>query len=502
MSAVLDYFRRLPSRQVVRPWALACPVVVLLIALPLLRPLRAPNDPSENELSRLASVQSWVERDTATINDSPFFTALRHADGAAVATGQSAVGRPDRADVSGTIHYAGKYYSDRPPVLSYLLSWPYALMYRLGWDFEHSPILVAYILTMLGATLPAALGAGLVYRMGRTFELKRPYRTALALIVALGSGLISYATALNPHAPAAALVLCACSCLLHVTNSRHPGRSGAWLMTAGFCAALAAVIDPSALIFLTLLTAVIVALRGGRTLRFGGLVVYAIGATPPIVLHAVLTVPITGDLRPGFLHPELGGGTRVAVVDAAANPADDVDDAQSTPRRAAWKVAAFATLDRSLGALVGGKGVFSHFPVALLGLAGIGLVLRRHWPAPTKVMAAATLLGGAAIITAYTLPRADWTQAMFGPRWFVVFLPLTLFWAGAWLRKSHHVATWAVAGVLLVFSVATSILGATAPFVRTAPGQYTVVAALRHLTEGERPATTTPTRTAQAVAGR
>jgi hypothetical protein len=500
MTAVLDYFRSLPSRQVVRPWALACPVVVLLIALPLLRPLRAPDEASETELSRLAAVQSWAERETAAVNDSGFFAALRRADDAAVASGRAAVGRPGRADVSGTVHYDGKYYSDRPPVLSYLLSWPYALMYKFGWDFDHSPVLVAYVLTMLGSTLPAALGAGLVYRMGRAFELRRPWRTALALIVALGGGLISYATALNPHAPAAALVLCACSCLLHVTNSRHPGKSGAWLMTAGFCAALAAVIDLSAVVFLGLLAAVIVALRGGRTLRFGGLVVYAVGATPPIVLHAVLTVPVTGDLRPGFLHPEIGGGARAVAVDAAAP--DDVEDAAAAPRAAAWKVSAFAALDRSLGALVGGKGVFSHFPVALLGLAGIGLVLRRHWPASTKVMAAATLAGGAAIIVTYTLPRADWTQAMFGPRWFVVFLPLTLFWSGAWLRKPHHVATWAVAGVLLAFSVGVSVLGATAPFVRAGPGQYTVVAAVRKLTEAERPGAAPGRGVAAAVAGR
>jgi hypothetical protein len=55
---------------------------------------------------------------------------------------------------------------------------------------------------------------------------------------------------------------------------------------------------------------------------------YLTGASPPIVLHAVLTLPVTGDLRPGFLHTELGGGTRPVAVALAPLPApEDLDDA-------------------------------------------------------------------------------------------------------------------------------------------------------------------------------
>ena len=53
-------------------------------------------------------------------------------------------------------------------------------------------------------------------------------------------------------------------------------------------------------------------------------------------------------------------------------------------------------------------------------------------------MAAATVVGAVRIMAGYIVLRVDWTQAMFGPRWFIVFLPLVLFWAGAWLRKRHH----------------------------------------------------------------
>jgi hypothetical protein len=471
----------------VRPWALCAPIVVLLIALPLLRPLRSPSDVSEGELARLATIQSLVEHDGQLINASPFFAALRERhepeESGTGANPRLLAPRAVGTDIPGTIHVGEKHYSDQPPVMAYLLSWTYWVIYHLGWSFQHNPAVVAYLITLLGVTLPVAGAAGLIYRMGRMFELWRPYRTGLALAVVLGSGLISYSTVLNPHAPAAALVLSACACLFHVTVAKRPARTGAWLMVCGLCAALAAVIDPSACFFLALLGGVILAYRWKWSLRLGGLLLFLIGATPPIVLHAVLTVPVTGDLRPGFLHAELGAGRpNTPAVATPAPPADEADDATRPP---AWRLATYRIVDRTLTALVGTKGLLTHYPVIVIGLLGLALVLRRHWPASTKVMAAVTLAAGGAVIAASVVCRVDWGQAMFGPRWFIVFLPLTLFWSGAWLRRPHRATTWAFAALLLAFSIAVALIGATAPFIRTDPGQYTVAAAVRKLVNGD-----------------
>jgi hypothetical protein len=490
-AVVVNYIQRVRSRQVVRPWALCAPVVVLLIALPLLRPLRSPGDISENELSRLATIQSLVEHDTLVINDSPYFESLRQYDDRDDAPAgpdgpRVLAARAPGSPVPGTVYVANKYYSDQPPVMAYLLSWPYWVMYHLGWSFQHNPAVVVYLLTVLGVTLPVAGAAGLIYRMGRMFELWRPYRTGLALAVVLGSGLISYSTVLNQHAPAAALVLSACACLFHVTVARRPARTGAWLMTCGLCAATAAVIDVSAIFFLALLGLVVLAYRWKWSLRFGGLLLYLIGATPPLVLHAVLTVPVTGNLKPGFLHPELGGGrpgVATWIIPTAPPPA--VEEGEEVARPSVWKVTAYRAIDRTLGALVGTKGLLTHFPVVIVGLAGLTLVLRRHWPASTKVMAGVTLAAGVAIVLGSVFLRIDWGQAMFGPRWFIVFLPLTLFWSGAWLRRPHRATTWAVAAILLAFSIGVALIGATAPFLRTQPGQYTVAAAVRKLVAGD-----------------
>src|SRR6266700_1161386 len=321
MTAIRDYFRRMGSRQVVRPWALAAPVAVLLIALPLLRPLRAPLDASENELSRLAAIEALVERDGLAINDTRSFADLRQSE--AKREKRMTLWTPGDA-VRGTIIVGSKYYSDKPPVIAYLI---------------------------------------------------------------------------------------------HVTNARHPAKTGAWLIVCGLCASFAAVIDLSAAPFLALLVPVILAFGWNWGLRFGGVVLYTIGAAPALLMYASLTLPVTGDLRPGFLHPELVG----MVHKAPSNVPDEVDDSIAP---AAWKIALFRGLDRTMGALVGSKGVLSHFPVIVVGVLGLSLVLRRHWPASTKVMAAVTLIGAVGIMGGYIFLKVDWTQAMFGPRWFIVFLPL------------------------------------------------------------------------------
>jgi hypothetical protein len=68
-----------------------------------------------------------------------------------------------------------------------------------------------------------------------------------------------------------------------------------------------------------------------------------------------------------------------------------------------------------------------------------------------------------------------------------VFLPLTLFWAGAWVRRHHHPAVWAMAATLLVFSTVVSILGATDPMPKEGYDRYTPAAALGKLTNADTP---------------
>ena len=473
---------RYRSKQMVRPWALSAPVLVLLVALPLLRPLRYPHlsQMSDDEKARVATVQAIVEHHTLAIDGTDF------------------VGTLDKANA--TVNVRGRRYSDQPPMMSALLAGSYWVMHGAGLTLRHDAS-VMYLLTLLGVTLPAACAAGLVYRMGRLFELRRWWRAALAAASVLGTGLISYATVLNPHAPAAVLVLAAAACLVHVAVTPRRLFAPAWVAASGACAALAAAIHPSAIPFLLLFVVVVASFRWKVRRRAGSVLAYAAGAALPVALHAALVAQATGSFWQGVdFKPQTtvaaGGESCAAFASAAdlpaanpspagapagpsANPpasrpggADEFEDEEPVP----------SLPQRVLAALVGWHGVFSHFPVLLLGFAGVGMVMHRHWPTAAKVLASATVAGALFLVIAYAADRRDWHDAMFASRWFVVFGPLTLFWAGAWLRRPHRPAAWAAAGVLLAFSTTVSLLGAAAgPLPREGFDRYTAAGAWRRL---------------------
>jgi len=450
-----------------------------LICLPLLRPLRHPDprDVSIDETARLATVQAIVENGTLAIDETM-----------KMPIGQTIKGRD------------GRRYSDQPPVMAVLLSGSYWAMHRNGLTMDQNPILVPYLLTIIAVTLPVAGAAGLVYRMGRMFELKRPVRALMGAAVVLGSGLLSYGVVLNAHAPAAVLVMCAAACFVHIAIAKRPA-SWIWLIIAGMSAALAATLEPAAAVFAVLLWFVPLAMRWRATSRVGGVMLYALGMIPPLALHIAMTTPITGDALPGMFHRELAE-TRIAwswsttpsrlseysgAIDSTSGggyielnePAADEDFAQIATT--SWLARRMADTTRIIGALVGAHGLFSHFPVLILGVLGVGAIMHRHWPTATKVMAAATLAGGAFIVITFATVTPARTGSMFAARWFVVFLPMLLFWSGVWVRRRHHPITWSLAAVMLVFSVAVSILGATNPFPREGYGRYTAAEALREL---------------------
>jgi hypothetical protein len=464
-----------PGKRYVRPWALATPIAVLLFCLPLLRPLRHPGQTSGDEQLRLATIAALAEHRAGSV---PLFERL------AIDTSQF-------IPSSHVISVGGRIYSDQPPMLAFVLSGPARVLEWMGYHLQDNSVLVPYLLTLLGVTLPVAGAAGLVYRMGRIFELRRQWRTALAAAVVFGTGLISYGVVLNPHVPAAVLVLAAAGCLVHLVASENPSRGGVWLVLAGFCAALAATIDLSASIFLLLLVVVIPVMRLPTALRLGGIMLYLLGAAAPILLHASLTVPLTGNILPGYMHPELALHRRILVdepaVDAAPDnldayqPADLADDPDvSPPPPTFWQ-----QIGRGIGGfawtLVGEHGLLVHFPVVILGVVGMFAVMHRHWPLTTKVLAAASAIAALVGIVGYSMAHNGPAPAAFGNRWLIVFLPLLFFWSGAWLRRPHRTLAWAMAGLLLAFSILVSLIGATDPMPAGGYSKYTAVSALRDL---------------------
>src|SRR5581483_10409124 len=232
MPPFREMFRAWLAGPKIRPWGILGPILVLVVCLPLLRPLRHPGEMSDDEAARLSTVRALVDHRTLSI-------------------------APSDAPSSQLIRRGNQYYSDQPPVFAIILSGAYWVMEHAGVTLEQTPSLAAYLLTLIGTTLPVAWTAALVYRMARMFELARPWRAGLATAAVFSTGLLSYATVLNAHAPAATMLLAAVGSIIHVASSKKPRRGGAWFMLAGFCAALATVLDPPAILIAAFLLVVI-----------------------------------------------------------------------------------------------------------------------------------------------------------------------------------------------------------------------------------------------------
>lgn len=446
MKRLSNHLRRYFDQPMVRPFALAGPVLVLVIALPLLRPLRHPAEPTNDQVLRMATIRALVERHSLSLDK-----------------GYSAI--------AGSVTTPGGVYSAQPPMMAVLLWAPAWIMTRLGLDFDSHQLLIEYLLTLLGVTLPVAGAAGLIYRMGRLFELRRPWRAGMGFAVVAGSGLLSYSVVLNAQAPAAVLILGSVACLIHVAAIDRQQRHAIWFALAGVCASVAAALDPAACVALILLACVIPTMRFSIGRRLAGIALYALGAVPPVLLHAAWNIPVTGDIVPASVH--LATSNRQSIRPAAVIR-DDFEESQThsllaTVGANAWWLA---------NALAGRHGLLSHFPVLAIGVLGIGAVMHRHWPTTTKSLAAASGITAIAVIIIYGVARLDWTGAMFATRWFIVFTPMLLFWAGAWLRRAHSKPAWIVAALMLLFSTAVGLIGATDPTPRHGYDRYTAAAAL------------------------
>src|SRR5277367_3870372 len=181
---------RLFYRPLVRPWALAAPVAVLLLCVPILRPLREPTTLSADEALRLATVRALLDHHSLDLTAAPALspstsgaataeaptTAAAPAMSPAIPAGDITESANRTAILRHMIRANGRLYSEQPPVMALILAPLTWLLEHLGLVSHRDPATGAYVLTLLCVTMPVALGAGMIYRMGRLLELPRHWR--------------------------------------------------------------------------------------------------------------------------------------------------------------------------------------------------------------------------------------------------------------------------------------------------------------------------------------
>ena len=355
---------------------------------------------SWNEISRLASMEALVHHGTWAIDN----TALGNLTG-------------DR------IFLNGHFYSDKPPLLSWVGAGVYAVLYR-GWGLSlssqecnpitspchcialmcpQSPDWAYYLLTVILIGIPSALMLALFYRSTNLYGLSNPSALLLTGVLGMGTSVLPYSLIFSNHIPAAACLMAALYALVHLKV--RDSLSLRWLLMAGLATALAFTLDPGTSPFLIFFSGYVLLRHRLRAWPFllSGLV--------PLALTAALDWWMLGDpLLPtmhasGFDYP---GSVFAPTVGGTHGPAD--------------------VLDYGFRVLLGDHGLLAFTPVLFWVVYALGTVLceRGHW---LRGEAATVGLASLATVLHLILFTYDFGGAGFGVRWFVTFVPLLFFFA-------------------------------------------------------------------------
>jgi len=359
-----------------------------------------PGGESWNENSRLAGIESLVERGTFRIDDSPF-----------------------AANTKDKVFIGGHYYCDKPPLFQVIGAPVYALLRRLGCVLSPDRSVPGAIagyrwLTFAVVGVPSAgMLAGLtLWALRRGTSLARTL--VVAGLTAFATSVWPYSLSLNNHLPAGAALL---GCLL-LSGSPATGEAGAArLFAAGLLGGAAAGFDLVAALPVAALSVVVLRHRG-RALAF------ALGAALPLAVTLAADFMISGSPLPPYFVPHAFRfpGSPFYDTIAASRPPRDVG------------IYAFQ-------GTIGDRGLLAYSPVLVLALAG--LVRRfKSWRQPDAWASLALGLGIAAYV-GYVFTHTDnHGGKAYGERYLVsIVAPLAFFGLYALQRASRSAALLALA---------------------------------------------------------
>jgi hypothetical protein len=335
----------------------------------------------------------------------------------------------------------GHYYSHQPPLLATMTSPVYWVIRQFGQSFSNTlkvdPAYYSYVLFTNGVAF-----ALLVMLLERTFVLAGAggsTAVVAALLLPLGTWLFPYSVVTNNHGISAMLLAAVAYAMLAIelagSSALRAGLLGGalGLMTAFEVLPIVSFV-PAAAAFLWW--------RRNRILPVHWLAI-GTGLVLPALAHAVLNIPITGDLVPAGFHTELFNfeGTTFTASELTGSV----------------KHGSFAALQRyAMDALITGKGYFTLAPVLVIGLV-TGVAGWRWW-ARARATQLALLMGAMASLAAALMTTNNLGGAAVGfrhatylaPAFLVLLTPLL-----ASRRRAGVAATWLL---LMVAAVSAAVL--------------------------------------------
>jgi hypothetical protein len=367
-----------------------------------------------NDMSRMAGVESIVERGTFAIDNSTFVNTIDK-----VKSGEH-------------------YYSDKP-AMSYLVAVPvYYVLHRFfDLDFAHNRNLTYYLVTLFTVGISICIMLVYFYRLLGRFNLDKSMRIFYTASMYLGTLVFPFSLVYSNHGLATALVVITFYALLNAKTSEHYLYTG---LLSGFLATIDLVLGSifSILFFIW----IFVKARRKTTLFIAGAVI-------PVLVTLLINYSISGSIIPFNVNTQLfdfkgsafGPGSLSGIV---AQPLSEIGS---------------YAFDLTLGK----RGFLSFTPVLVFSLAGLIIALFRK---KYRNEAMLVLAGTIATLVFYITRTNNHGGCSYGLRWTVPLIPLIyLFTPLIFAKKFKFITTVKILFVIvLVVSICFALLGAMEPW--------------------------------------
>ncbi len=371
-----------------------------------------------NDGSRLAAVESLVDRHTLVIDDSIFVRVPPRQDPSAAA--------PYPPDEPGLLLYGtldklrinGHFYSDKSPVPAVLMAGLYqVLQWTTGLKASQQPDRFIYWMTLGSSGVAYVLSVWCTFQVGQLLGLPLSLRLIMTTSFGLATVAVTYARHVNNHILLLAVAAAVFLVLARLARETWAGEgSRPQLLWLGTLLGLGYTIDLGAGPLLFLCTLALVAYRG-RSLA--PVAVLMLAALPWLTLHHVLNYAIGGTITPANSVPEY-----------LAWPGSPFTRQIMT---GSWNHPHFGHfLIYALALLFGKRGFFGHNLPLFLALPGFAAVLRRRPVELPEILCACSWSGATWLL--YAVTSTNYSGVAASIRWFVPLLVPAYFLLAIVLR--------------------------------------------------------------------
>lgn len=247
-------------------------IQIFLVSIIFLLIFTNPNMRFHNERSRMATIESLVERGTFIIDDSSFIE-----------------GCADKIKVN------GHFYSEKPPVLSILgagIYWIVKSMFGLN---VNESLIIPYLIVFFLVVIPYSLLLVYFYKALYLVNLKEKYRLLLTFGLGVATSILPRTIVFLNHVLALALVFISFYVLLRLKllKKEDPAKG---LFLTGILVGSATIIDYTCGVFIILYILYMILMPKLRNKYF----LFLIGIIIPLGIHFIINYTIFGTFRPAY----------------------------------------------------------------------------------------------------------------------------------------------------------------------------------------------------------